>query len=165
MRSEIDVGRPSSSCLCFSSDGRTLAAAVFRRIDLIDATTRTIRSIPSESAVSYVKFSNDGQLLLEGDDDGFIRARDRFDGHELWKVQGHAGHVLGLALSPDGDVLASAGQDKTVRVWDLITGQELLCMMDCRARVNAVAFSPDGHLLAAVDHSGAVTLWNARSYR
>jgi WD40 repeat protein len=162
---EINVRPPGSRCVFVSPDGLTLAAVVSDRMDLIDTATLEIRSIPTESRMSAARFSNDGKLLLEGYDDGFIRAWNWIDGHELWKVQGHAGHVLGLAVSPDGAVLASAGEDKTVRVWDLTTGQELLCMTDFRARVNSVAFSPDGGLLAATDHTGAITIWDARPRR
>jgi WD40 repeat protein len=159
----IVVGHtPGPGHLAFSSDGGTIAATGGgHRFDFVDVATGRVRWIPMDEEVGPLIFSLDGSQLMIGMRDGSIRTWDMGENRQIRKVQGHAGLVLGLALSPDGAVLASAGEDGTVRVWDVATGQELLCLTDCRARVNSVAFSPDGLSLAAADHSGAVTIWDA----
>ncbi|MDF0674846.1 MAG: TIR domain-containing protein [Nitrospira sp.] len=62
-------------------------------------------------------------------------------------LQGHAGHVNAIALSPDGTRAATGGADNTARIWDLTTGATLLTIKDFAGPVNALSFSPDGRRL------------------
>jgi hypothetical protein len=63
------------------------------------------------------------------------------------ELEGHAGRVICLALSPDGTLLATGGGDNLVRLWSLPEGRLLHTLHGHRYVVGHVAFSPDGKKL------------------
>jgi WD40 repeat protein/serine/threonine protein kinase len=80
---------------------------------------------------------------------------------ELLSLRGHAGPVVGLAVSPAGDRAATVGFDGTARVWDTRTGLEMYQLSPAPSRVT---FSPDGRRLAGTLRAG-VQLWDADAGR
>ena len=77
-------------------------------------------------------------------------------------LEGHAGAVTDLALSPDEQLLASASVDTTVKLWRVTSGREQLSLCGHSGAVNACTFTPEGHLLTASD-DGLLLLWDPRS--
>jgi WD40 repeat protein len=112
-----------------------------------------------------VAFDRVGDVVFSSSaTDGRIRRWRRSRGAELEALEGHAGWVIGLTLSPDGATLASASEDGTVRLWDLerepptaraIPGHDWL--------VSHVAFSPDASRIAAADGRGYVRFYDVES--
>ncbi len=64
-------------------------------------------------------------------------------------MQGHAGAVLGVALSADGRLQASGGLDATVRLWAAAH----------TSPVYGLALGTDGRLLASGGLDGTARLW------
>ena len=78
-------------------------------------------------------------------------------------LEGHEGHVKGLATNHDGTLIASASADTTIRVWDLKLGGKFTILQGHTDAVNGVAFSPDDTLLASVSGDNTVQLWDVAS--
>ncbi|MBY0523837.1 MAG: protein kinase [Gemmataceae bacterium] len=76
-------------------------------------------------------------------------------------LNGNAGPVWSLALSPDDASAAMAIDDGTVKVWDVKAGRVKSTINAHKGPVWSVAFSNDGALLATASDDGAVKLWNA----
>ena len=49
-------------------------------------------------------------------------------GQELASWYGHAGPIIGVAVSANGKLVASGGIDKTVRIWHLASGKIVRAM-------------------------------------
>lgn len=75
-------------------------------------------------------------------------------------LQGHKGHVQGLAFSPDSKTLATGGKDRIIRLWDVATAKQVASLEGHTSDINAVAFSADGKLLASVGGDRKVLLWD-----
>ncbi len=105
--------------------------------------------------ICAVSFSPDGNLLVQGDDQGIIRVWDVKSGYCLKSFQGHAGHIWSVAFSPDGKTFATGGDDEIVKLWK--AGKETeekrgSCLMTFQGHTTMVwsaAISPDGKLLAS----------------
>jgi WD40 repeat protein len=162
--------------LCFSRDGRTLAAAhtpvssdgnPSSEVRLWDTTTgnetRVLRGQPQPKSssdsrpdwVMGIAFSPDGTLLASGDMRGKVKLWNAADGSHQRDLP-RRGSVLALAFSPKGGVLAYGGEwsdaADVATLLDLASGLETRfpgsSSNNIGTYVSCLAFSPDGRTLA-----------------
>eukprot|EP00873_Tetraselmis_striata_P008930 jgi/Tetstr1/429194/TSEL_019147.t1 len=79
-------------------------------------------------------------------------------------LQGHAGFVTSVAMSPDGRSMASESWDRTLRVWQLgedgaADGGAPLVLRGHAGCVTSVAWAPDGRSLACGSHDAMASVW------
>jgi WD40 repeat protein len=120
----------------------------------------------SDIGITSVAFSQDGEKLAAGVDDGSVR---------LWKLTAGAPSappvslrrqtemVTSVGFSPDGQTLASASWDRTVVLWDLhLPTISFIALGGFEGGITSVAFSPDGQMLAAGSEDQTARLWDLR---
>jgi WD40 repeat protein len=147
----------------FSPDGRHFLFRKAEGIFWCDASTgKKIRSYTvAESATCPPVISPDGQSLVAGSPNGFVRRWETASVEEipLPRDDGAAG-VAALAFSPDGKYLAASGDDGAVRLFDLAANKPPTRLRTEGTRARALAFSPDGKTLALGETEGAIRLWD-----
>jgi WD40 repeat protein len=116
------------------------------------------------SNITTLAFSQDGEILASGGDNGKIIAWQVSNRSQLWRITAaHSGEVLALAFSPDGSMLASGGFDH-VALWDAHTGQPIGSFFSGDdVTIQALEFNKDkaATLLASGDQDGSIVLWEA----
>jgi WD40 repeat protein len=163
--------------LCFSADGRLLAAGsggveklnapLPGEVTLWDVPpdrrggdpagpvpAQESATLPGHTAtVRSVAFSADGKTLLSGPggygDAGDVRLWDPAARRELQQLRIPPGARTAAALAADGRTVALGNGDGTVLLWDAAAGQERATLKGHPAAVTCLAFSPDGRLLAS----------------
>lgn len=115
--------------------------------------------------ITQVKWSPRGETLAIAGATGVLLYINTFGGEPTHHLEGHEGHVKGIAFSPDGQSLASCSADTTVRVWDLSgdTPVERFVLRGHQDSVEAVAFSPDGTLVASASSDRTLRLWDVQT--
>jgi WD40 repeat protein len=114
--------------------------------------------------VCSIAISKDGKRLVSAGGDHTVRVWDMQISKELrrFEIEGDAGFLHFVALSPDDNTLAVPTRDK-IRFWDLKSGKELPAIENA-PNTNDFAFavfSPDGKTLAIAGSD--VTLWDVAS--
>jgi WD40 repeat protein len=105
------------------------------------------------AVVNAVALSPDGTLVVVGDLDGDLVAREVTSGAERWRVRVHAPgagrRIDGIVFSTDGALLATFGHDAhSVELWEAATGRQSALLRIERAR--GVAFHPTERVLVVV---------------
>ena len=116
---------------------------------------------PDLATVRDVAYSPEGTRIATAGFDGTARIWDAQTGHELSKLVGHQGLVVGVAFSPDGARLATTGTDGNILLWDSATGRQLLALHSHDGANPDVAFSPDGRRLLTGGSDALARVWDA----
>ena len=85
-------------------------------------------------------------------------------GKQKMTLQGHAGKVSALAISPDSKTLVStSGEDRTIRVWNLANGNLIQTIGEDVGPVVEVTFSPDGQyfVTGSLGNYRYIKFWDA----
>ncbi len=80
-------------------------------------------------------------------------------GRTLRTLQGHAGSVNAVAITPDGKRVVSASSDNTLKVWEPETGTLLRTLEGHAGSVNAVAITPDGKRAVSASSDTTLKVW------
>src|SRR5207237_347309 len=148
----------------YSPDGKTLAVAGWRGIELYDVATgkSRLRLEGHKSRETAVAFSPDGKTMVSagGDRDNPLHFCDAAAGKELRQAatpaaEGASSYAPTLTFSPGGKTLALGGRYRSTQLWDAASAGWL---MEIKAS-GPVAFSPDGKLLAVGSQDSGVQLW------
>jgi WD40 repeat protein/serine/threonine protein kinase len=151
----------SYSC-CYSRDGRLLAVAIDKMIQIYNIHTRSLlHSLEGHTFSVYsVSFSPNGAQLASGSGDKTIRLWNVETGELQKTLEGHGDYVRSVSFSPDGQLLASGSHDQTLRLWNVETGELQKTLEGHSDFVRSVSFSPNGNLLASGSNDKSIRLWN-----
>ncbi len=112
-----------------------------------------------------VAISNDGKLVLTGEDDGLVTLWSTTTGTSVRAFTGHPREVLAAALLPDGKLGVTCGDDDMVAVWDLATGARLKRMSTGSSIPLVMSCSADGSLAATGCDDGQIVIWDLATGR
>lgn len=148
----LDVGNsPFISrvlALAFSPDGKLLATGggdPSRSGELIlwDVASRSIARVIEEAhsdTVFSVEFSREGNWLVSGAADKFVKLFNVADGKLIRAFEGHTHHVLGVTLKSDNSRIASAGADNAIKIWNVETGEQHRTISNYGKQVTAIEY-------------------------
>ncbi|ARV61577.1 serine/threonine protein kinase [Nostocales cyanobacterium HT-58-2] len=114
------------------------------------------------TSVAISSISN-GVTLVSGSFDTTLKLWNLANGKEISTLEGYAGSVYAVAISPDGRTVASGNGDKTIKLWNPLTGQEVRTLHGHSSSVECVAISPNSKMLASGGFDGTIKLWELPS--
>jgi len=124
-----------------------------------------IRELPGhEDGIMGMVFTPDGQTLISGSADGFVKLWDMNTGSQRasWRAQELDKGFSCLACSPDGATLATGNLNRTIKIWDLATHEERFTLPESGG-VRAMSFADGGNKLVVANGQGGITIWDCGS--
>lgn len=134
--------------LAFSADGKLLASgggdpSRSGELMLWDVEKRELlREIKDahSDTVYGVEFSRDGEFILSGAADKFVKLFRVSDGQHIRSFEGHTNHVMDVAWMADGSRIVSAGADNAIKVWNVATGEQTRTITNYAKQVTSIQF-------------------------
>jgi WD40 repeat protein len=162
--------------ISISGDGQTILRSQLGRVWLSDGKGEDLWKRDTEqgkkedqdrsAGATTATLSRDGQTIVIGYQNGFIRLWDR-QGKPLVEEpeegQSHDGKVTCVAISVDGQTIVSGGEEGTVRLWDRKAKPSGPTLRGHAGNINAVAVSANGKSIVSAGDDGMVRLWERRT--
>lgn len=159
--------------LLLSASGPTASAeqdSSFEKFE-IDAHSASINAIALwgtvPTRIDGAVTTLEAPCLVTASRDGTVKLWNGRNGTLISTLEGHAGSVLTLAVSPDGSSLAGGDETGCLILWKDRAPKSRHLLRGHSKGVYAVAFSPDGRIVASasggrwVQAGGEVKLWDA----
>ncbi|XP_043943044.1 jouberin [Protopterus annectens] len=168
----LRAGQMGCFCICFSHDGRTLAAACADKdgnpILLYEIPSgRRLREFIGHLNIVYdLCWRNDDKNFLSASSDGTVRLwKPGLHDNRSDKVLPHPSFVYAARYHPFAEYLVVTGcYDSVIRVWNVsvkdIHGQLLQEIAGHKSFINALCFDAEGLHMFSADSSGVIIVWN-----
>uniref|UniRef100_A0A7S0MQX2 C2 domain-containing protein n=1 Tax=Cryptomonas curvata TaxID=233186 RepID=A0A7S0MQX2_9CRYP len=123
------------------------------------------------AAVNCCQFHPEGQLVLTGSEDTFLKLWDASTNILISTFQGHTKSVTGTSFFNTGLKFASCSLDSSIRVWDVAYGRELFTVDSNLGHKNAMgqsecvrccAVSPNDHTFVTGGDDNVIRIWDDR---
>src|SRR6185436_2038745 len=158
--------------ISISGDGQTILRSELGRVRLSDGKGEDIWKKETDqekeedrdrsAGATTATLSRDGQTIVIGYQNGFIRLWDRQGKpliEEREEGQSHDGKVTCVAIAVDGQTIVSGGEEGTVRLWDRKAKRIGPILRGHAGNINAVAISANGKSIVSAGDDGMVRLW------
>ncbi|GAB1542532.1 hypothetical protein NUACC21_52060 [Scytonema sp. NUACC21] len=129
---------------------------------LTESKTSPIKTLNGHSnLVTSVAISanSNGVILVSSSFDTTVKLWDLAARKEIGTLEGYAGSVHSVAISPDGRTVASGNGDNTIKLWNPLTKKEIRTLYGHSSSVESIAISPDSKILATGSFDGIIKLW------
>jgi WD40 repeat protein len=134
--------------VAFSPDGKILATGGGEpsrsgEVLLWNFENRTfLKALPDahSDTVFSLDFSRDGQWLVSGAADKFVKVHEVESGKLIRSLEGHTHHVLGVTFKADASRIASAGAENAIKIWNVETGEQHRTIQNYGKQVTAIRF-------------------------
>jgi WD40 repeat protein len=148
-----------------SNDGRFVAAGDQNGLQLLDGLTgEPLRRLEGVGAKDLAaEFSEDGNLILAGGEEGFVRLCTTADGRLVRTFEGRTGAVVRLEFLDSSRAL-SIDRNGDVIVWSVRTGKPLARLGRHGVGLTVADVSPDRRLLATGGEDRIVRVYDLSSY-
>lgn len=110
------------------------------------------------SQLSLLRFSPDGNYLLIGGADSYVKLYRVKDGWQLRNMI-VGGQANAAAFSPQGDLLAVGDTSGILTIWSIPEGEKLLDLRLHRGAITGLEFSSDGTTLVSASEDGTGLVW------
>ena len=159
-----------------SGDGQTVVRSELGGVWLSDGNGEDIWKRETEQqkeesrdrsrGATCAAISRDGQMIVIGYQNGYIRLWDR-QGKPLVdepeEGTAHDGRVTCVAVAADGQTIVSGGEEGTVRLWDRQGKPIGPPLRGHDGNINSVAVSANGKSIVSAGDDGMVRLWERRT--
>lgn len=150
--------------LAFDPRGERLASGGFREIKLWRRPLLTMLApLASESPLSCVAVTPDGQSAATGDESGSLRILNVATQQAKQAIDAHAAAITALAVSPDGSIVYSVGLDKALKVWQTADGKQVGKALELASPPQALTMSGSGQWLAVGSDDGMLQVWDVKT--
>lgn len=145
-----------------------ITASEARDIKVTDSSTFVtilhIRETPS--AVRSFAKDNRSNLILTGQDNGFIVCYSLTDGQTQYQLKNSEDNspIMSLALNSDSSIIFAGDKFGYIRVWDLETPLLIKTLNLNGASINYLLFNLDESAFYSADETGQVIMWDSVSY-
>ncbi|KIJ04412.1 hypothetical protein PAXINDRAFT_60399, partial [Paxillus involutus ATCC 200175] len=146
-------------CVECSPNGEEIASCDGQDLRIWHSHTGKALLLPIPVKARSLGWTSNGQQLIAGCDNGYIKFFDPSTGSQLAQWKGHNGIVHSISISSNGKFFASGSQDKTVRLWDTTTQQQISPALLHDSYVYSVAISCDSRHLASGGEDHNVRVW------
>lgn len=152
---------------CFAPNAEAIATAGWDDETVCiwtnDGSQSPIHELEAFGGVGVVRYSPNGDFIVAGCGDGFIRVWRTTDYRLVHEVEAHAGRITVIAWDAEGASLVSAARDSKVKLWRFAPTTGRLRIVDefhgHSDQVFGACFLRDGRV-ASGGRDGRVLIWN-----
>lgn len=146
----------------FSRDGNRFATTSWDRTLAIWSSAKgaLIHSLEQESQVLSCDFHPDGESILCGTNEGWLRISDLRTWEERAPIQEHQGAIYRCVFSKDGKWIYSCSQDGSLARWNASTMEREASYSGHKAAVWSFALAPDETRMVSGSEDRSLMVWD-----